>query len=193
MSVPPEPLETSGPRVPSVSDLFVSFFGISAMGFGGVIPWARWMVVERKGWLTPKEFNEVMTLSQMLPGGNIINMAVVLGHRYQGFSGALAGVLGLIAAPFGIVIGLALIYDRIRDIPEVGTTLEAISAAAVGLIVAMAVKMVITLREEPLALFVAAISFVCIGVLRLPLIATLLVLGPVSIAVAWYRIARARA
>lgn len=188
MTPPPE-APVSQP--PSVGALFVSFFGISAMGFGGVIPWARWMVVERKGWLTPHEFNEVMTLSQMLPGGNIINMSVILGHRYQGIAGALAGVLGLIAAPFGIVIGLALIYDQIRDIQGVNSALEAISAAAVGLIVSMAVKMIQTLKDEPLAFFIAAISFACIGLLRFPLVSTLCVLSPLSIAYAWYRIARA--
>jgi len=160
------------------------------MGFGGVIPWARWMVVERKGWLTPHEFNEVMTLSQMLPGGNIVNMAVILGHRYQGLPGALASVFGLVAAPFGIVIVMAMVYDRIRDFEGVGATLEAVSAAAVGLIVAMALKMLSTLKEEPAALAIAAISFTGIGLLRLPLISTLFVLGPLSVAFAWYRIAK---
>ena len=184
MSVSAEPFR------PSVAEMFLAFFGISLMGFGGVIPWARWMVVERRHWLTPHEFNEVMALSQMLPGGNIVNMAVILGHRYHGVAGAVAGTMGLIAGPFGIVIALASLYQRFQSLPGLNGVLEGVSAAAIGLIVAMAVKMTLALRGEWVALLFALAAFVAVGVLRLPLIGTLAVLAPLSIFYSWLRVVR---
>jgi chromate transporter len=182
------PLAT--PTVPSVRDIFAGFFGISIMGFGGVIPWARWMIVERRAWLTPVEFNEVMALAQTLPGGNILNMAVIIGHRFRGLPGALAGTLGLVLGPFGVVIGMALIYERYAGLPEVDGMLHGISAAAIGLIVALAVKMTLALKGEWIALGFAASAFLGVGVLRLPLLPTLAVIAPLSVAYAWWRIVR---
>jgi chromate transporter len=175
---------------PTVRDLFLGFFGISVVGFGGVIPWARWMLVERRSWLTPLEFNEIMALAQTLPGGNILNMAVILGHRYHGFAGALAGVLGLIVGPFGIVILMATFFARFQDVPGIPGTLHGISAAAIGLIVALAVKMILTLKGEWIGLCFAAAAFVFVGVLRLPLLPTLGILAPLSVAYAWFRLVR---
>jgi chromate transporter len=182
--------EPPAPNVPSVVELFLAFFGISLMGFGGVIPWARWMVVEQRGWLTPAEFNEVMALAQMLPGGNIVNMAVILGQRYHGVVGSIAGTLGLVLGPFGIVIALASLYERFESLPGLAGALEGVSAAAVGLIVAMAVKMTLALRGEWVALAFATAAFVAVGVLRLPLLGTLAVLAPLSIGYAWVRVVR---
>lgn len=184
MSPSPEPVS------PPIAEMFLAFFGISLMGFGGVIPWARWMVVERRAWLTPAEFNEVMALSQMLPGGNIVNMAVILGHRYHGMAGAIAGTMGLIAGPFGIVIALASLYQRFQDLPGLEGVLEGVSAAAIGLIIAMAVKMTMALRGEWVALAFGAAAFIGVGVLRLPLIGTLAVLAPLSIGYCWFRVMR---
>ena len=57
------------------------------MGFGGVLPWARRMLVEQRRWLTAEEFTEVLSLGQFLPGGNIVNMSVVIGQRFHGVPG----------------------------------------------------------------------------------------------------------
>ena len=63
---------------PTLGDLFLAFAGIAIMGFGGVLPWARRMLVEERRWLTAEEFTETLSLGQFLPGGNIVNMSVVI-------------------------------------------------------------------------------------------------------------------
>ena len=52
----------------STSDLFVGFLKVGMSGFGGVMPFARRMLVEERRWLTEHEFTEVLSLSQFLPG-----------------------------------------------------------------------------------------------------------------------------
>ena len=80
---------------------------VSLAAFGGALPWARRMIVERKRWMTKEEFNETFALSQFLPGPNAINFSVVFGSRFGGAPGAAVALLGLIGPPLIIVVILA--------------------------------------------------------------------------------------
>jgi chromate transporter len=173
---------------PGLGELFLAFFGISIMGFGGVMPWARWMVVEKRGWLTPAEFNEALSLCQFLPGGNIINFGVVVGNRNGGALGAIAAVSGMLIAPFFIVIGLAIVYAQFSQMPGVNGMLIGVSAAASGLITSMTIKMALAMKEEIVPLLFAVAGFVAVGVFRVPLIVAVLVMAPLTILYAWRRV-----
>ena len=87
------------PPDPTVFDLFTGFFMVGVCGFGGVLPWARRMIVEQRKWLTPAEFTEMLGLCSFLPGGNIMNVTIALGSRFRGIAGAAACFLGLMTAP----------------------------------------------------------------------------------------------
>jgi chromate transporter len=78
----------SEPRPPpSLAALFTGFFTIGLCGFGGMLPWARRMIVEQGRWMTAAEFTELLGLCQGLPGGNIINLTVAVGARFAGAPG----------------------------------------------------------------------------------------------------------
>ena len=77
---------------PSLSALFVTFATISLYGFGGVLAWSRRMMVEDRRWLTAEQFNEAYALCAFLPGGNILNFAVIFGARSRGALGAAASL-----------------------------------------------------------------------------------------------------
>ena len=68
---------------PSLSDLFRGFLGIGLTGFGGVLPWARRMVVDQRRWLSASEFLDLLALCQFLPGPNVVNLSVALGSRFR--------------------------------------------------------------------------------------------------------------
>ena len=72
----------------SLSELFLGFAKISVSSFGFHPPWALRLIVDEKKWMTPEEFNETFSLSQFLPGPNVVNMAVVFGSRMRGAPGA---------------------------------------------------------------------------------------------------------
>ena len=184
---PPDSDAARSPK-PGLAALFAAFFGISVMGFGGVMPWARWMVVERRGWLTPEEFNEAMALCQFLPGGNITNFGVIVGNRFCGAAGAAAAVTGMMVAPFGIVLVLAVLYSRVSEVAGVSGALDGVSAGAAGLVTAMVMKMAVTLKGEWVAILAAAVAFAAVGVFRLPLFLAVVVLAPLTIAYAWRRV-----
>lgn len=172
------------PRTPSVRDLFLGFLGLGFTSFGGALPLARRTIVEQHRWLSASEFTDLLGLCQFLPGGNVINLSVALGMRFKGWRGALAGLLGLIAGPSLVVIGLGVLYERTQNDPHVRHLFVGLAAAAAGLLIAMAVKIVLPLRREPAAAVIALLGFIAIALLRVPLLPTMLVLTPVGIAVA---------
>ena len=77
-------------------------------GFGGVLPWARRTLVERDKILTSEEFSAILGICQIVPGPNIMNLAVCVGSRFAGVRGALAAVLGLTIGPVLLVLLLAV-------------------------------------------------------------------------------------
>jgi chromate transporter len=166
---------------PGVLDLFRGFLLLGLMGFGGVLPLARRMIVEERRWLTPTEFTELLGLCQFLPGGNIINLSVALGTRFAGIMGALAALGGLIAAPTAIVLVLGTIYVRYQSDPHVVHMFAGLAAAAAGLLVAMAFQMSRAIWRRPRAIVFAIACFLPIVVLHWPLIPTLLVVAPLSV------------
>jgi chromate transporter len=170
---------------PSVAELFSSFFIVGVYGFGGVLPWARRMIVEQRKWLTPAEFTEMLGLCSFLPGGNIMNVTIALGARFRGIAGAAACFLGLMTAPVAIVIALGVAYDRYGNLPSVRQGFVTLSAAAAAYVLATAWKIAAPLRGKKLAIGLAACTFVAIAVLRLPLIAAMPVLTIGSSVLLW--------
>jgi len=135
--------------------LFSGFFQAGIIGFGGVLPFARRLMVEKWEWLTAAEFNDLFSLCQFMPGANIVNMSFAFGARHQGVSGALSAVAGLLAAPMAIVLALGALYARFGGIPVVQHGLAGLAAAACGLVAATAVKIawpVVRRQEEVLFL-----------------------------------------
>ena len=162
-------------------------------GFGGVLAVAQRELVDRRGWLSRGEFVELYSIAQMLPGPNVVNLSLMIGDRYFGWRGALAAITGMLLAPFLIVIALAASYERLAEYPAVAGALRGMGAVAAGLILAMAFKMLGTLRGNLLGPWLCAAlglaSLVAIAVFRLPLAWIVIGLGLLGWGLARWRVA----
>jgi chromate transporter len=172
---------------PSLGELYRAFFHVGARGFGGVLPWARRMLVEERRWLTPAEFTDLFGLCNFLPGPNTINMSIVVGARFHRARGALTALAGILTLPVGVVLALAVLYDRFSDLPGIDALLRGVGAAAAGLVLATGVKMAQGLPRTARALGFVALAFAAIALLRWPLVPVLLTLAPLSVLAAWLR------
>lgn len=170
---------------PSVADLFVGFFAVGVLGFGGVLASARRMIVEQRRWLTAAEFTDLLGLCQFLPGGNIMNLSVALGARFRGLPGSIAAFGGLMSGPIGIVILLGVAYDRYKDVPTVRGAFTILSAAAAAFMLATALRIAAPLWFKPIGIGVAAATFLGIAVIGWPLVLVLPVVAIVSVALSW--------
>ena len=175
----------------SKTDLFVSFSLLALQGFGGVLAVVQRELVEKKKWLTLEEFLEDWAVAQILPGPNVVNLSLMIGDRYFGMRGALAALAGMLTFPLVIALAVAILFAGIADQPQVQGALRGMGAVAAGLITATGLKLVAALKANPMGAPVcwafAAITFVAIGLLRIPLAWVLLVVG--GAACAWtYRL-----
>jgi len=168
-------------------DLFLAFSQLALSGFGGVLPWAHRTLVERRGWLTQREFVDTLALGQLLPGPNIGNMAVMIGFRFAGHAGAAAAFAGLVSGPFLIMIAAGLLYTRYGALPLVQQALSGMSSVAAGLVLATGIKMTSTLKRHWRPWLFVALALAGVGALRWPLLAVVGGLAPFAIAAAWGR------
>ena len=174
----------------SNAELFRVFTRLALQGFGGVLPIAQRELVEREQWLSSAQFLELLSVSQVLPGPNVINLALIFGDRHLGLRGALAAVAGLLAAPLALLLVLALAVQQVADLPMVAAALRGMGAVAAALVAGTAWKLAGTLRSNAMgriasALLVAA-TVVGVAVLHWPLAAVVLGLGVPAMAwAAW--------
>ena len=186
----PSPANQPPQQRPSLSELFIAFATISLSGFGGVLAWARRMMVEERRWLTPEQFNETYALCAFLPGGNILNFSVIFGARLRGAPGSLIAIAGLMGPPVLLVMFIGFIYAHYGDLPVLRRMLTGVASAAAGLMMATVAKMALPLFRTRAGAgpLIALVTFISIGIMQWPLPLVLAAIVPVSIGLAWIRL-----
>lgn len=125
--------------------LFWAFLQIGALSFGGgyaAVPLLQGQIVETYHWLTPGQFADIVSISQMTPGPISINAATFVGIQVAGLPGALIATLGCVLPSCGIVLALAVLYRRYRERPLFQGTLRGVRPAVVGMIAAAALSLI---------------------------------------------------
>lgn len=188
------PAQDARPTPQSLTDLFVSFTLLALQGFGGVLAVVQRELVEKKRWMTREEFVEEWAVAQIMPGPNVVNLSLMIGHRYFGLPGALAALAGMLTVPLVVVLLLALVYAQFAHLPGVAGALRGMGAVAAGLIAATGLKLMGALKLHPLGLPICiALAMACftgVALLRLPLAYVLLGLGLVACAMTYRKLAR---
>ena len=181
-------------RPASLRKLFFAFTWLALQGFGGVLAVAQRELVDRRKWLSQEQFVEMLSVAQILPGPNIVNLALMIGDHAFGVRGAFVALAGMLLAPLVVVLSLTAVYAEFAHLPMVTGALRGMGAVAAGLVIATALKLMGTLKvnpmRAPLALAFATATVVASAWLRWPLAWILLGLGSVAIGVAWKRLAR---
>ncbi|HEX2724645.1 MAG TPA: chromate transporter [Beijerinckiaceae bacterium] len=174
---------------PGLGEIFVGFLTVGLCGFGGIFYWLRRIVVERRRWLTAEEFAEYYGLCSLSPGPGLINLSVLIGKRFHGAAGGLAAFMGLLCVPVAIALCLAAVYAHFQYLATVRAVLSGVAAAAAGLVIATAAKMLVPLFKPHVrwGLVVAVPVFAAVGIFRLPLLWALAFSAPLGLALAWWK------
>ncbi|MGC8703769.1 MAG: chromate transporter [Thiomonas sp.] len=173
-----------------MAELFWVFNHLTLLGVGGVLPFAQRILVEDKRWLRTEQFVEMLSLGQVLPGPNLINLALMVGQHFFGWRGAVVALAGMLAAPLVLIFIVAVAYASYAHTPLVAHALQGMSAVVAGLVIAMAIKLFPAVQHHWPSWGWVALSFAGVGLLRLNLLWVLLALGPLAVALAWLRIRR---
>ena len=181
-------------RAAPLAALFIAFLIVSlgGIGGGGGIVWAHRIAVEKRRWISGREFADIVSLCQFMPGPNIVGIAVCVGAKKRGATGALAALAGFLVIPWSLGLALGLLCLEYAYMPVLRNILGGIAATAAGLLLATGIRLLMPHRRRPAALLFAGLAFALIIFGGLPLLVVLFGLAPFSIAVARIEAARSR-
>jgi len=170
---------------PGLLELFLGMQQVALSSFGGGLSaWSERIVVEERRWMDDEAFITGLTVARLLPGPNQINMAIYIGSRFHGLSGALVALAGMLLLPFSLLMLLGLGYYYLHEALAVDRLLAGVITASAGMAMSMGFKIAGSYSRDPVALLLAALSFLAMTVLHVRLIPLVLVAGP--LAMAWY-------
>jgi chromate transporter len=182
---PAAPVASATARPASLTELFFAFSVLALQGFGGVLAVAQRELCDRHQWLSPREFVELLSTAQVLPGPNVCNLSLMIGDRFFGWRGALVALAGMVTAPLLLMLGLAWLLGEAARVQElqglIKGALGGIAAVAAGQIVGTVLKLSAPMRQHelgwPTALALAVVALAMMIWLRWPLVWVLLGLG----------------
>jgi len=165
--------------------LFAAFFGLGIMSFGGgTAGWLYREIVERRHWIDDQAFLSGAALGRFMPGSAGVNLTVQVGQHLRGGLGAITAVVGLLSGPLVVVLAVAAGYSHLGQNVTLHAILDGVAAAAIGLTFATGIKLVQFNWASAGPLAISAITVLCVGILRWPMIPVVLGLAPISIGLA---------
>lgn len=127
--------------------LFLSFLKIGLFSFGGgyaAMPLIQDQVVTLHGWMSMKEFTDLITISQMTPGPIAVNSATFVGIKIAGLPGAFISTVGCVLPSCVIVMCIAKLYMKYRKMDILQGVLASLRPAVVAMIASAGISVLIT-------------------------------------------------
>jgi chromate transporter len=177
--------------------VFLVFSQIGLSSFGGsVAVWMHREFVERRGWLEESEFAAALAVARIMPGVNIVNLAVLIGQRLKGLIGAAAAVAGLLTGPILVVIGLGFLYEQFAEMvflqkcskasPLPRSVCSSAWESSGRRILQHGITGSGRKIESAGAIAVLAATFVLVALLHFPTVLTVVFIAPLGIALAFF-------
>ena len=126
-----------GKKMKIYLDLFLSFFKIGALTFGGgyaMLPMFKRELVEKHGWCTEEDILDYYAIAQCTPGVIAVNTASFIGFRKKGVLGAICATLGVVCPSVLIITVIAAFISNFADNKYVKYAFEGIRVAVCSLV-----------------------------------------------------------
>jgi chromate transporter len=162
---------------PSLSSVALLFAKISSTSFGGGQKAGIRQEVLARGWMPADAFMDGLEIAQVLPGPNILNLAIYCGQRVRGVPGAVAAFAGASIPPFVIVLIAGALYFRFATNPFVHGALRGCAAGALGLTIGNALELTWDERRSWFGLVLIVITALTVSLLRMPLLLVMALFG----------------
>jgi len=126
-----------------VLQVLLTFSILSLVAVGGansVLPEMHRQLVEIHGWLDDATFAQLYALAQAAPGPNIL-VASVMGWNIAGVGGLFAATFGMLVPSALLAWGMAGLTHRLRGAPWLKPAQGGLVPVAIGLILAAGITM----------------------------------------------------
>ena len=171
-------------RTATLGGLFLSFFKIGLVGFGGgiaVLAMIRNVTVRKRRWLTDSEFVEAVALAQSLPGTSAGNSVTYIGVRLRGWRGAAAAMSGFILPSTIMMVALAIMYKHVHDLSGTQQFFHGLNGAVVALILVTAWRMGKNILTKRWQWLLAVLSFLAVALLEATVLEVVFAAGLIGI------------
>lgn len=163
--------------------LLASFLRLGASSFGGGMSgWTHREIVERRGWMNDSEFLQTLTVAQIMPGANPVNLAVYIGLKLCGITGAAIALVGMVFPAFAVILILGALYQWLRIYPEAQAVLRGLACMGIASSLTMGLKTSRRLNGRIVPILIAVAVFTAVGVLQWPLVTVVVCVIPASVA-----------
>lgn len=125
-------------------DLFATFFRIGAFTFGGgyaMLSLIQREIVETKKWATDEEVLDYYAVAQCTPGVIAVNTATFIGYKQKGVIGAIAATFGVVLPSLIIITVIAAVLQNFMQYKIVQHIFGGIRVAVAVLIVNAVITM----------------------------------------------------
>jgi chromate transporter len=171
--------------------LFVAFGRIGLTSFGGGISgWMRLEFVVRKRWISDDNFLLGLSLSQALPGVNVVNLPIWIGYELRGTIGAIAAAMGLLMPSATLAVLLLVFIAQFTGLPLTHLILAGVTAAGVGFALSIGFYVAWRRARDLSSVLVMLATFAALFVFKISTLYILLVMAPLSIGIAYYKVRR---
>ncbi len=166
----------------SLSAIFRIFLVIGFTSFGGgASAHIHDAIVHRMKWVDDKRMLEGMTVSRVIPGTNVSNLAAFVGSMLAGHRGAAVAVCGVVLPGVLAVLGLAVLYVRLAQNSDfIQTALHGLTAGAVGIMASLVLTAAKPVTKSLRGLAFAAAAFVGVAILKINMLLVLVLLVPLA-------------
>jgi len=149
--------------------LFITFVKIGTFTIGGgyaMLPLIQREVVN-KGWVSEKDFIDLFSVAQSLPGIFAVNISIFLGYKMKKVSGSIVCALGTVLPSFLIILFIALFFTQIADNEWIIKAFKGIRPAVVALIAVPVITTARTLKLKGLVIIIPILSALLIWLVGL--------------------------
>lgn len=167
---------------PSLLNVALTFAAISSTAFGGGQKASIRHQVVAHNWMDNEQFMDGLELAQVLPGPNILNLAIYCGQKVHGIRGAIAAFLGASVPPFVIVLVAGALYFKFASNPYVHGALRGCAVGALGLTIGNALELSWDERGDWVRWLLLAATALCVAVFKMPLLLVLVLFGGIGVA-----------
>lgn len=165
-SGPPEQSERTAvpvnerPGLPLLGWMFLRIGATAFGGLGAALALIERECVDKRRMLLKEDVTEALTYTKLLPGSTVVQVVSYLGYRLGGWSGSAIATVAFVLPSALAMIGLAALYIRTTDLPGLAPTVQGLTAAVAGILLATTYRLGKTNIRGPVALLLAVVAFV---------------------------------
>jgi len=145
------------PNPKSLVHIGLFFLKVGAFTIGGGLPMIAFIqdqVVEKFGWLTPREFIDGLALGQLTPGPSVLMIAAYVGYKLTGLGGAIVAAAAAFLPSFVIMLAILSGLDRVRQLAWMKAMMKGMAPAVIGVLAVSLVRLSPAAVGDPLALLI---------------------------------------